>query len=96
MFLFFIPGHQKNFIGVLLKPQQWYTSDVCVWGEMYSCHCVLPISPDADYKPKFEQATAVSSPRGGAAAEPSTSQPPKTEATAEKTSAKPDESKVHR
>lgn len=63
---------------------------------MHSCHCVLPLSPDADRKPKSEQATAASSPPGGTSAEPSTSQPPKTEEPAEKMSDKPAESKVHR
>lgn len=51
---------------------------------------VLP-SPDVDPKPNTEQAGAP----GGAAAEPSTSQPQKTEES-EKTADQPDESKVDR
>lgn len=53
--------------------------------------CFLPLPPDGDAT-NTEQAAAAA---GGAAAEPSTSQPQKTEETGEKTADQPDESKVH-
>ncbi|XP_067351640.1 sodium/potassium/calcium exchanger 1-like [Channa argus] len=49
---------------------------------------------DADEKPKSEQPTAGASPTGGAAAEPSTSQPRKTGERNEKTSQEPDEAEA--
>ncbi|XP_040890705.1 sodium/potassium/calcium exchanger 1-like [Toxotes jaculatrix] len=51
---------------------------------------------DVEHKPKSEQAPAAAAarPPGDAAAEPSTSQPPKTEETAEKASDEPDEPKA--
>lgn len=48
--------------------------------------------PDADQIPNTEQ---VASAPGGAAAEPTTSLPPKTEETGEERSGHPDQSKVH-
>lgn len=52
-------------------------------------------SPD-DLQPNTEQAGAAAGAAGGATAEPSTSQPAKTEETSEKTPGQPDESKVQR
>lgn len=54
--------------------------------------CFLLLPPDGDATSNTEQATAAA---GGAAAEPSTSQPQKTEEMGEKTADQPDESKVH-
>ncbi|XP_035808621.2 sodium/potassium/calcium exchanger 1-like isoform X2 [Amphiprion ocellaris] len=55
-------------------------------------HTLDPLGEDADHKPKSEQPSAAGPP-GGAAAEPSTSQPAKTEET-QKTSEQPEESKA--
>ncbi|KAK2919883.1 hypothetical protein Q8A73_002087 [Channa argus] len=57
-------------------------------------HTLDPLGEDADEKPKSEQPTAGASPTGGAAAEPSTSQPRKTGERNEKTSQEPDEAEA--